>query len=426
MRILNVTQAYYPFLEKGGPAVKVRAMARGMAARGHRVTVLTADLGLDAAARQRIGAVREPWGLRASEDGVDAVYLPVIRLYRAFTWNRSALRWCRKNSSSFDMVHIYGLYDLLGPVAAHVRSHSSLPYVVEPMGMFRPIVRNIPLKRLYHRLFGDRVLQNARCIVATSEQERSELEEGGIPASKIVVRRNGIEVPSPLPGFGEFRKRLDIRPNVKLVLFLGRLVRKKCPELAIEAFSDWRGVSGSENPGILALAGPEEETGYVRSLEALANKLGLRGKVLFPGALYDAAKWAAYRDADVFVLPSQNENFGNTAGESVACGTPVLVTDRCGIAPLVDGRAGLSAPFERVAFGAALGRLLDDDALRARLRAGCAERGSFPRVGRTASGDGSFVLAHSRGGGPRMKTRRLVPLLVVCDRCRPRGLAAAL
>src|SRR5271169_535293 len=121
MRILNVTQAYYPFLEKGGPAVKVRAMARGLAARGHHVTVLTADLGLDQEAQQRIGAIREPWGLRASEDGVETIYLPVLGRYRAITWNRGALRWCRKNSPSFDIVHIYGLYDFLGPIAAHVR-----------------------------------------------------------------------------------------------------------------------------------------------------------------------------------------------------------------------------------------------------------------------------------------------------------------
>ena len=52
MRLLNVTQSYYPFLDKGGPAVKVRALARGMAAAGHEVTVLTADLGFDAARRE--------------------------------------------------------------------------------------------------------------------------------------------------------------------------------------------------------------------------------------------------------------------------------------------------------------------------------------------------------------------------------------
>ncbi|MGB6545356.1 MAG: glycosyltransferase, partial [Candidatus Acidiferrales bacterium] len=112
---------------------------------------------------------------------------------------------------------------------------------------------------------------------------------------------------------------------------------------------------------------------YRRTLESHAARLGLRNAVIFPGALHGDAKWAAYRDADLFVLPSQNENFGNTAGEAVACDTPVLVTDRCGIAPLVQDRAGLVVPFDRVAFAKAFAQLLDDDQLRNRLRAGCAE-----------------------------------------------------
>jgi len=43
MRILMLTQSYAPFFEFGGPPVKVRALAEGMAHRGHEVTVLTAD-----------------------------------------------------------------------------------------------------------------------------------------------------------------------------------------------------------------------------------------------------------------------------------------------------------------------------------------------------------------------------------------------
>jgi len=70
--------------------------------------------------------------------------------------------------------------------------------------------------------------------------------------------------------------------------------------------------------------------------------LGIRANVLFTGPLYDDAKWAAYRDADVFVLPSQNEKFGNSAGEAMACGTPVIVSDQCGLAPIVNGRTALT------------------------------------------------------------------------------------
>jgi len=98
----------------------------------------------------------------------------------------------------------------------------------------------------------------------------------------------------------------------------------------------------------------------------------LSDRILFTGPLYDEAKWSAYRDADLFVLPSQNENFGNTAAEAVACGTPVLLTDRCGVAALVEGRAGLVVPHECDALAGALEQLLGDAQLRERLKAGCA------------------------------------------------------
>jgi glycosyltransferase involved in cell wall biosynthesis len=76
--------------------------------------------------------------------------------------------------------------------------------------------------------------------------------------------------------------------------------------------------------------------------------------------------------ADLFVLPSQNENFGNTAGEAAACGTPVIVTDRCGMAPLV-GRAGEVIPHDSIALQRALSAMLGDPRLRENRRDGCRE-----------------------------------------------------
>jgi glycosyltransferase involved in cell wall biosynthesis len=124
---------------------------------------------------------------------------------------------------------------------------------------------------------------------------------------------------------------------------------------------------------MLVVAGPDEGDGYRQQLETQAARMGLNGGILFTGPLYGDAKWSAYRDADLFVLPSQNENFGNTAAEAVACGTPVLVTDRCGIAPIVDRRAGLVVPHDRAALEAGLDRILGDPAMAAQLRAGCKE-----------------------------------------------------
>jgi len=373
MRILKISQAYFPFLDKGGPTVKVRSIARALRDKGHQVTVLTADLGL---AKSDFGAgfaVPNRWGWKAEDSGTEAIYLRTRAHYRALTWNPGVVAFCRQRLSGFDLVHIYGLYDLLGPPVAYFCRRRGLPYVVEPMGMIRPIVRNLRLKRLYHHVLGQRMMFGARRVIATAEQERRELVEGGVPDAKVIVRRNGVEVPERLPPAGTFRRQWNIPGEAKLVLFLGRLVSKKSPELMLEAFARWRAGSKPRQASFLVLAGPDEGGGYRQKLETFAARLGFNGGVLFTGPLYDDAKWAAYRDADVFVLPSQNENFGNAAAEAVACGTPVIVTDRCGIAPLVDQRAGLVVPHDREALQAGLARVLEDEALRQRLRDGCAE-----------------------------------------------------
>src|ERR1700731_959966 len=104
MRILKITQSYYPFLDKGGPTVKVRALARGMAAAGHEVTVLTADLGFDSAKQKIVNAVPNRWGFGASEDGLETVYIRTRARYRALTWNPAVAEFCRERLNSFDAV----------------------------------------------------------------------------------------------------------------------------------------------------------------------------------------------------------------------------------------------------------------------------------------------------------------------------------
>jgi glycosyltransferase involved in cell wall biosynthesis len=373
MRILKVAQAYYPFQEKGGPVVKVRAIARGLAQRGYQVTVLTADLGLSKRSNSTAKYERCAWGWRSVQDGgIEVVYLSSFMHYRALTINPHVIGFCRTALRQFDLVHFYGLYDLLGPSVSHFCRRLGIPYVVEPMGMYRPIVRNIGLKRMYHVFLGRQFVGRARFLIATSEQEKQELIEDGIEASHIVIRRNGIDFPQELPARGEFRRQWSIADNSKLILFLGRLVSKKSPDMLIEAFARWRSKSTSGNDAVLVLAGPVEDDAFVSRLKANADRLGLGKRVRFVGPIYDHEKWQAYRDADVFVLPSQNENFGNTAAESAVCGTPVIVTDRCGIAPLV-GQAGIVIPYDCDELEQALGRLLEDPVMLQHCQEGCRE-----------------------------------------------------
>jgi glycosyltransferase involved in cell wall biosynthesis len=370
MRILKVVQSYFPFQERGGPVFKVRALATGLAKRGHQVTVLTADLGFGKGSGAYAGAERCRWGWTAHSENVEAIYLSTIGQYRAVTLNPGVFAFCRGSICHYDVVHFYGLYDLLGPAASHFCRRQSVPYVIEPMGMYPPIVRSLRLKRMYLDLLGERFIRGGRHLVATSEQEKQDLVGGGCDAARVQVRRNGIELPVRQPEPGKFRQERGISSDAKVILFLGRLVSKKSPDMLLEAFANWRASSGGGQDAVLVLAGPEESDGFLATLRTMADRLGIREQVLFAGPLYDDAKWSAYRDADLFVLPSQNENFGNTAGEAAACGTPVIVTDRCGIAPFV-GAAGEVIPHDLAALGNALGKMLRDPMLRENRRVGC-------------------------------------------------------
>jgi glycosyltransferase involved in cell wall biosynthesis len=376
MRILNVTQTYAPFLEFGGPPVKVRALSEALARRGHQVTVLTADWGLESRLcgdSESSGTDRSPFGWRREENGVQAIYLPTWLHYRALSWNPAVKRFARARLQNYDVAHIFGLYDFLGPAVAAACRQRNLPYVVEPIGMFLPIVRSFWLKRMYHSLLGRAMLRGSHFLVATSDRELAELASGGLPREKIVLRRNGVDVPAVFPGRGEFRAEHRIPPKVKLILFLGRLSQKKSPDLLLQAFAMLP--ASLRMSSQLVFAGPDE-SGMSARLAQMAKELGVASRVQFCGPLFEQAKWAAYRDADVFVLPSQNENFGNTAAEAAAAGTPVIVTEECGIAPLLAGVAGLVVPHDAAAISQAIERVLVEPGLHAQLAGGTREAAS--------------------------------------------------
>ncbi|MFQ5874900.1 MAG: glycosyltransferase, partial [Dehalococcoidia bacterium] len=207
MRILKISQVYYPYLEKGGGAVKVRAIAEHLARNGHKVTVLTADLGpRDGTAEKQ--EREEPRGT----GGVEVVYLRTVGGYRGTTVNPGVVSFCLQRLREFDLAHIYGIYDLLGPAVAHFCRKWGIPYLLEPMGMYRPIVRSLRKKRLFHRLLGRTEVTGTASIVATSDQERLELMEQGLPPDQIVVRRNGLDLNEfdTLPPRGPFRRELGL------------------------------------------------------------------------------------------------------------------------------------------------------------------------------------------------------------------------
>jgi glycosyltransferase involved in cell wall biosynthesis len=395
VRILKVTQTYFPYLNMGGPPAKVRAIARALVERGHEVTVLTADRGGAEGGRQKAVGSRQKAeggeqkaegrrqkaagkeqsakgkgprsGWEADDHGVKAVYLRTLQNYRATTINPAIFGFCARRLREYDVVHIYGLYDLLGSVVGWFCRRRGIPYVLEPLGMFGPKVRSERKKNLYRKLIGNALFTGAQVVVATSETERAELIAGGMDESKILLRRNGINLDDfeSLPPRGSFRAKHNIHPERLLAVFVGRLSFIKGLDLLVKAFAR------IDNEAYLIIAGPDDEDGCAREVKKLIGELELHDRVTLADPLYAEEKLQAFVDADLVVLPSRYESFGNVAAEAIACGTPVLVTNQCGIAPLVDGRAGLVVPCDVDSLRDGLERLMNDKNLLARLRDGC-------------------------------------------------------
>ncbi len=395
MRILKTTQTYYPYLSKGGPPAKVRAIARGLARRGHEVCVLTADLdqeqeagrggrsrrqALEAGAERASGANDADGGSRKSsarswesrDDGVKAIYLRTLQNYRATTINPQILSFCARRLRDYDVVHIYGLYDLFGSIAAWFCRRREIPYVLEPIGMFGPKVRSQKKKRLYRKLIGDALFEGASVVVANSDTERRELIDSGIPEEKIVLRRNGIDLAEfqTLPARGAFRAKHNLDDKTPLILFLGRISFIKGLDHLVKAFAQLAQVHRDAR---LVIAGPDDEDGCARAVHELIEQFHLRERVRLAGPLYGDEKLQAFVDADFVVLPSRYESFGNVAAEAIASGTPVLVTDQCGIAPLIEGSAGLVVSCDVESLRDGLKRLVEEKNLLAQLCARCVQ-----------------------------------------------------
>jgi glycosyltransferase involved in cell wall biosynthesis len=120
---------------------------------------------------------------------------------------------------------------------------------------------------------------------------------------------------------------------------------------------------------VLVIAGPDEG-GYRATVEALGRRHGLGDRIVFTGMLQGLDRIAALADADLFVLPSYQENFGNSVVEALAAGTPVLISDQVNIhGQITAAEVGGVVPAEAGPLARELARWLDDPELRSRAAA---------------------------------------------------------
>jgi glycosyltransferase involved in cell wall biosynthesis len=212
------------------------------------------------------------------------------------------------------------------------------PYFVFTHGMLDPwFKRYYPVKHLkkcvYWWLTEFAVLRDATAVLFTCEEEMVLARESFRPY-ECVERIVPLGTGEPPQNVGEQRKAFAAKfPDLagkRVILFLGRLHEKKGCDLLLSAFLDLLKSKPRESWQDLHLmmAGPSSRPEYLNSLQPIAAECGKLspGSVSFPGMLSGDLKWGALREAEVFVLPSHQENFGIAVAEALACGTPVLIS----------------------------------------------------------------------------------------------------
>lgn len=329
MRLLNVIRSVDPV--HGGPAEGLRQSIAATRAMGHSESVLTLDAPHDACVRDFPAPVHA-LGPVASTYGRSTQLLP----------------WLRAHAGDYDAVVVHGLWQHHGLSVWRALQGGTVPYFVYPHGMLDPwFKQRYRLKHckklLYWWAAEYRVLRDAAAVLFTAEEERRLAARTFWPYRvRPAVVGYGVAVDAAQVGADveAFFQRWPATRGQRIVLFLGRLHPKKGGDLLIQAFTQL----AMRDPALhLVMAGPDDGCGTRAQWEALAVRSGLSQRITFTGMLTGAIKWAALRAAEVFALPSHQENFGIAVVEALAAGVPVLISDKVNIwREIVADNAGMA------------------------------------------------------------------------------------
>ena len=341
MKVLQVISSFPPAYSYGGPLSMTYLVSKELVRRGHDVTVFTTDV-YDA--KSRLTFQQNPMDM----GGIKVYHFRNLsnRLAHKNLPIAPTMAYAlRKHIESFDLVHVREYFSFQAALVHHYAIKKSIPYVIQPHGSLVRIIdtrnserilfnKNQP-KKLFDILSGNSILKDASKIIATSRIESDHFRDAFVdfPFTKVAYLPNVVDLSSyrDLPGRGQFRAKLGLDDQVKIILFLGRIHQVKNIETLLAAFSK------------------------------------VRRTVKCPVKLYEREKLEAYVDADVFVLPSHYESFGNVALEALACGTPVIVTNNCGVSEWISRDVGYVVECNEEELCNALGEVLQNEQLSKKL-----------------------------------------------------------
>jgi glycosyltransferase involved in cell wall biosynthesis len=316
MKILHILPSVDP--KGGGPMEGVRQYGIQLKSMGHEVEVLTLD---DPAAPfvANFPHTVHPLGPTAGSYGYNARLTP----------------WLKTHASGYDVIIVNGLWQYHGFGSWRALHRMKVPYFVFTHGMLDPWFKHTyPLKHLKKWLYWPwaeyRLLRDARAVLFTCEEERLLARKSFwlYRVREAVITYGTKTPPSDAEALREkfYAAYPDLRGK-RVLLFLSRIQEKKGCDLLIEAFAK---VARQDASLHLLMAGPDQ-TGWMATLQAQAQRLGVAERITWPGMLQGDMKWGAFYASEAFVLPSHQENFGIVVAEALGCGLPVLISDKVNI-----------------------------------------------------------------------------------------------
>jgi glycosyltransferase involved in cell wall biosynthesis len=331
VRILQVVTLLSPDGAYGGPARVALNQSAELISRGHDVTL--------------VGATRGYGDALAELNGVPVKLFPVTQSVPATGFAGMTApglgKWLRSNWARFDVTHIHFGRDLVVlPVAAAARRRR-IPYVLQTHGMVVPSTH--PLAAPLDAVCTCRILRDARAVLYLNPNERCQLTSVAGPNLRLVELDNGVpRYPAAAPCSG--------RPEV---LFAARMHPRKRPVAFVEMAKNLLDAGVDAR---FTLIGHDEGEG-----PALRAAIEGDPRISWEGALSPDDVPARMAAAQVYVLPSVREPHPMSVLEAMSVGLPVVVTNDCGLAPLVEqSRSGVVTEPSVPALGEAVGSLLTD------------------------------------------------------------------
>ena len=261
-------------------------------------------------------------------------FSPNLNAVREFAFSRSLTTWLWQHIAEYDLVHVHAIFSYASTMAMAIARIRKVPYINMPHGLLCEwsLQQSKFRKQIYLNLIERSNLLHCQSLHFTAQQEQAEFNQLGLNIPSFILP-HGVQVPVLIPDAqSQLCTILQISDRFPILLFMSRIHPKKGLEYLISALGKLQ-----EYNFFLIIAG-NGEADYVRQLQDLLVTQGICDRTHLVGFVKGETKNIYLQGADLFTLTSHSENFCIAAIESLAAGTPVLITDGVAIAPMVQAQ----------------------------------------------------------------------------------------